>query len=408
MLKNVSFSALMAVLLASDATAFMPSSRPSHATAASKASFSSSSLSMSAALIVQNKGGGHGELGFQLAKTLSSNSKITSITILQDDACNDEKTPFDSYASDIPDVKIVKASLSDEAMDAAALQSILGDDASFEYVWDNASKAPVGAGKAVLDCAKSWNSKVVTYVSSAGMYQPGADGPFPMPETTPVKESAGQNQYDAYAIENGLPLVSFRPQYIYGPKSNKYDYIDYYFDRLVRDLPIPVPGDGTQKVSLTNSEDVASLLATVVDNEEAAIEQRFFNCGSDQLVSYDDVAYICAAAAGVEKDKVMIEHYDANLFGKANFPFRLTNFFVSPDMAKDKLNWSGSSNTLEENMKWYWEGYQARGGAEKKIDFMKDAEVVVVSKSSYLTGSVYDKYDDFKIDVSNVKALKVE
>lgn len=47
------------VLLASDASAFMPSSRPSHA--ASKAS--SSALSMSAALIVQNKGGGHGEIG---------------------------------------------------------------------------------------------------------------------------------------------------------------------------------------------------------------------------------------------------------------------------------------------------------------------------------------------------------
>ena len=39
------------------------------------------SMSMSSALIVQNKGGGHGELGFQLAKNLSSNnSKISSST----------------------------------------------------------------------------------------------------------------------------------------------------------------------------------------------------------------------------------------------------------------------------------------------------------------------------------------
>ncbi len=40
--------------------------------------------------------------------------------------------------------------------------------------------------------------------------------------------------FDNYAVEIGLPLVSFRPQYIYGPKSNKYDYIDWYFDRLCR------------------------------------------------------------------------------------------------------------------------------------------------------------------------------
>lgn len=56
MSKNVSFSAIMATLLSAPAAAFMPS-RPSHATARK------SSLSMSAALIVQNKGGGHGELG---------------------------------------------------------------------------------------------------------------------------------------------------------------------------------------------------------------------------------------------------------------------------------------------------------------------------------------------------------
>ena len=57
MSKNVSFSAVMAVLLSAPAAAFMPSSRPSHS------AVRKSSLSMSAALIVQNKGGGHGELG---------------------------------------------------------------------------------------------------------------------------------------------------------------------------------------------------------------------------------------------------------------------------------------------------------------------------------------------------------
>ncbi len=57
MCRSVSFSAILAVLLASPAAAFMPTSRPFHSAA------TKSSLSMSAALIVQNKGGGHGELG---------------------------------------------------------------------------------------------------------------------------------------------------------------------------------------------------------------------------------------------------------------------------------------------------------------------------------------------------------
>lgn len=344
-------------------------SLPVAKTNANNAARSRTNLFMSAALIVQNKGGGHGELGFQLAKNLSSNPKITSITILQDDACKDSKEPFASYATDIPDVRVVKASLGDESMTAADIQALLGQ--SYDYVWDNASKGAEGAGKAVVDCAKEWNSKLLVYVSSAGIYKPKDD--FPMPETTPVKDTAGQVLYEKYATEKGLPFVSFRPQYIYGEKSNKWDYIDWYFDRLVRGAPLPIPGDGSQKVSLTNSEDVASLLASVLNDEAAAVEQTFFNCGTDQLVTYDEVALMCAEVAGISDAK--IQHYDGTL-GKAKFPFRLTDFYVSPDMAKNKLGWGGAKHSLKEDLPWYYESYKSRGGATKEIEFAEDKEVL--------------------------------
>lgn len=366
---------------------------------------SPSSLRMSSALIVQNKGGGHGELGYQLAKTLLQHDKITSITILQDEACKDTAEPFKSYSTDIPDVKIIKAPLADEGMTSDSLKAVLGG-VSFDYIWDNASKsAEGGAGKAVVDCAKDWNSKLLTYISSAGCYKPAKDAVFPMPETTPVKESAGQVQYENYATELGLPFVSFRPQYIYGPKSNKYDYIDWYFDRICRDLPLPIPGDGTQKVSLTNSEDVASLLASVVDQTDAAVAQRIFNCGTDQLVTYNDVAKLCAHVAKKEAD---IYYYDADVFGKANFPFRMTDFYVSPDTAKAKLGWEGAKHSLQEDLVWYYEGYKANR-ADKKIDLGKDWEIVVGSKPSLLgVESVYDKYDPVVLDMAEAKMLELD
>jgi nucleoside-diphosphate-sugar epimerase len=65
-------------------------------------------------------------------------------------------------------------------------------------------------------------------------------------------------------------------------------------------------------------------LASVLNDPDAAIKQRFFNCGTENLVTYDEVAYMCAEAAGIPEDKVMIEHYDHELFGKATFPFRMT------------------------------------------------------------------------------------
>lgn len=334
---------------------------------------------MAKALIVQNKGGGHGELGFQIAKKLAAGDKIDSITILQDKACNVETEPFRSYASDIPDVDVVYAELGDESLDASALQELLGGgDAKFEYIYDNFSKGPVGSSKALCDIAKGWDCvKLYTYISSAGMYQPTDDTEFPMAEaTTPIKESSGQAQMDAYIAEDcKLPLVSFRPQYIYGPNSNKHDYIDWFFDRLTAGAPVLIPGDGTQKVSLTNAQDVASLLVSPLDNgtEDAAVAQRFFNCGTDNLVTYDEVVSLCASAAGIASDDVTIVKYPIE-FGKAKFPFRLTDFYVAPDMAKEKLGFAGASNELKDDLAWYYENYKSRG--KTNVDLSKDEEIL--------------------------------
>jgi hypothetical protein len=70
------------------------------------------------------------------------NNKITSITILQDDACKDKQEPFKSYAT-LKDMTIVKASLSDEAMTAGSLQAALSGK-SFDFIGDNASNNPTG------------------------------------------------------------------------------------------------------------------------------------------------------------------------------------------------------------------------------------------------------------------------
>lgn len=353
---------------------------------------------MSAALIIQNKGGGHGELGYQLAKNLMTNDKITSITILQDDACDDSKEPFRSYGTDLSNVKVVKAPLGKD-LSVDEIKTYL-EGSTFDYVWDNASKNDEGTGKAVLDCSKEWGVKLHVYVSSAGMYTPGPSDSFPMPETTPIKASAGQNLYDQAAVERSLPYVSFRPQYIYGPKANKYDYLDWYFDRIVRDLPLPIPEDGSQLVSLTNSEDVASLLAYPLNNEAAAVEQRFFNCGTDELVSYGDLAMFCAEAAGVPTENVKIVYYNAADLGKAKFPFRPTNFYVAPETAKEKLGWPGPSHKLVEDLKVYYEGYVARGGPEKQMSWVQDWEIVCgrFTPMPEFVSSIYEKYDPIVLE----------
>ena len=176
---------------------------------------------------------------------------------------------------------------------------------------------------------------------------------------------------------------------------------DYFFDRLVRGLPIPVPGDGTQLVSLTHSEDVASLLASPIHDPAAAVTQRFFNCGTDQLLSYNQVAELCARAASIMDYD--IEYYDADLFGKGVFPFRPTNFYVAPDKAKEVLGWTGAKHSLADDLVEYYQNYLARGGPEKKMSFIKDWEIVIGCKTRPPdeVGSIYDNYDPIIIESYN-------
>ena len=168
---------------------------------------------------------------------------------------------------------------------------------------------------------------------------------------------------------------------------------DYFFDRLVRQLPIPIPDAGDQLVSLTHAEDVASLLASPILQPEKAVAQRFFNCGTDALHSYDDVAHMCAKAADITEYD--IEHYDSKLLGKGKFPFRLTNFYVAPDKAKELLGWAGPKHSLADDLPAYHENFVARGKPLEQMSWIKDWEIVVGHKTPQYgyVSSVYDKYD---------------
>lgn len=73
-------------------------------------------------------------------------------------------------------------------------------------------------------------------------------------------------------------LSDLRPQYIYGPLTNKRDYLDWFFDRVVHGIElIPLPLHGDQLVTLTHAEDVASMLASVVGNENAVNQVTYMN-----------------------------------------------------------------------------------------------------------------------------------
>lgn len=94
----------------------------------------------------------------------------------------------------------------------------------------------------------------------------------PLLETDPIKTNDPRS-VELSIIESGLPYTFLRPQYIYGPKSNK-KYLDYFIGRAYRKLHIPLPLHAEQLVCLTHEEDVASLLAAAVGNPAAINQAR--------------------------------------------------------------------------------------------------------------------------------------
>ena len=161
------------------------------------------------------------------------------------------------------------------------------------------------------------------------------------------------------------------PPDIYGPNQGK-SYLAFFFDRLCRGRPVPVPGEGTQYVTMTHAADNAAMIAAAVGCEAAVGEA--FNCATSSLITYDELVKACAGAAGVEAN---IQHYDPKGFEKPDnfkfkFPFRDTPFFVSVAKAEKLLGFA-PKHRIADDIGWYYaDNYQAQGGAEKDVSFEDD------------------------------------
>lgn len=324
-------------------------------------------------LIVQNKGGGHGELGYHLAKQL--NGEGYKVTVLND-VYNEKKAPFSSYENlEKEGVQILSTSFSAENA-ADEIKTILNGK-SFDVVYDNAAKSVDDASRITsLAVNDKWPVKHYVFVSSGGMYTSEFDE-YPLLETSSVKENAAR-KIELHIEGLDLPYTFFRPQYIYGPLTNKRDYLDYFVHRIIRDLPVPVPNHGDQFTTVTDARDIASMLASVIGKEQS--KKQIFNAASDRYYSYKEICRQVASACGKSDTfdiSKALKPYDPKQFDlpKGFFPFRNEHFPVCAEKAKRILGWK-PKYTLQEELPSYVEGYKAEKLDSKEIDFEIDKMVM--------------------------------
>ena len=178
------------------------------------------------------------------------------------------------------------------------------------------------------------------YVSSAGVYA-GSDQ-WPLSEdspTDPQSRHAGKADTERWLQEEGIPFTSFRPTYIYGP--GNYNPIErWFFDRILHNRPVPLPGTGSTITQLGHVDDLAEAMARCIDVE--ASTNRIYNCSGKKGITFRGLIEAAAVACGRDPASVEMRSFDpSGLDPKARkaFPLRLNHFLTDITRVERELAW---------------------------------------------------------------------
>jgi nucleoside-diphosphate-sugar epimerase len=248
-------------------------------------------------------------------------------------------------------------------------------DQSFDAVFDN-------NGRELSDTqplVELFQDKIqhFVYVSSAGVYLKADQMPHVEGDAIdPKSRHKGKFATEQYLQEQSIPFTSVRPVYIYGPQ-NYNDLEAWFFDRIVRDRPIPIPGNGMHLTQFGHVQDLAAAMAAVLGNRRAV--GQIYNISGDRSVTFDGLARACAVAAGKDPDTLKLVHYDPKAFdfGKRKaFPLRVQHFFTDIHKAQKDLYWQPEFDLISGLRDSFENDYLSSGRDKAEVDFSTDDEIL--------------------------------
>lgn len=258
--------------------------------------------------------------------------------------------------------------------DAASLKTQLAGE-TFDAIFDN-------NGRELSDTQpliELFGGKLqhFVYVSSAGVYLKSDQMPHIEGDAVdPKSRHKGKFETETYLQTQGVPFTSVRPVYIYGPQN--YNPLEaWFFDRVVRDRPIPIPGNGMHLTQLGHVQDLVTAMAAVLGNETAI--GQIYNISGEKAVTFDGLARACATAAGKDADSLKIVNYDPKAFdfGKAKaFPMRVQHFFTAIDKAEAELGWAPTHDLVTGLKDSFQNDYLASGADKAEVDFDLDNKIL--------------------------------
>lgn len=215
------------------------------------------------------------------------------------------------------------------------------------------------------------------YVSSAGVYLQSDQMPHEEGDAVdPNSRHKGKFATETYLRNQGVPFTSVRPVYIYGPQN--YNPLEaWFFDRIVRQRPLPIPGNGLHLTQLGHVQDLAGAMVAAMGNPAAI--GKIYNISGSKAVTFDGLARACALAAGQDPAGLELVHYDPKQFdfGKQKaFPLRMQHFFTSITQAQADLDWTPAYDLVSGLKDSYQQDYVVSGRATAEVDFPLDDQIL--------------------------------
>lgn len=196
--------------------------------------------------------------------------------------------------------------------DPGAVHAALADS-SFDVVFDNVYDWQRGTtGEQVRETALAASRGLGRYVfmSSVAAYGGGSELDESSPLAPPdfpnayVRDKAdGERALFELHAREGLPVTTMRPAFVYGPH-NPFAREAWFWDRIVADRPVIIPGDGSATMQWVHADDVARAMQVAAQTEVAV--GSAYNLGNDPPITQVEWVQACARAAGREAKLVFI------------------------------------------------------------------------------------------------------
>lgn len=169
--------------------------------------------------------------------------------------------------------------------------------------------------------------------------------------------------------QHGLPVITFRPPFVYGP-NNPFYREQFFWDRMRAGRPIVIPGDGHRLMQFVYVNDLVHAMVRSMEEPRAVGEA--FNIGDPKPLTQVEVVERLGKAANADPTIVRIPRdVIAQAGGNAmEEPFYFGEYFDLPPITENigkvtrmlKMKLTPFDVGLKETYRWYTRNHKPRTG----------------------------------------------